>query len=170
VTDRIVQGRQREAKSRDLHIQADLAPALVCGDQRLVEQLVANLVDNAIRHNLINGRVNIITRTSAGRALLSVANTGPVVPKASMDRLFQPFQRHPRDRTGRGRGLGLGLSIVQAIADAHGATIIAHPRPGGGLEIEASFHQQPPGLARTPSMDQGRSTPQPQDQKSSTAS
>jgi signal transduction histidine kinase len=159
VTGRVLDSRQGEAKSRDLHIHAALASAPVSGDQRLVEQLVTNLVDNAFRHNVTNGQVNIETGTRAGHAGLSVVNTGPVVPEASMERLFQPFQRHPPDRAGHDRGVGLGLSIVQAIADAHGATLIARPRPGGGLAIEARFHD--PSRERVGLC---------QDQKSSTAS
>jgi signal transduction histidine kinase len=162
LTDRVVQGRQSEAKGRDLQIQTALAPALVCGDQRLVEQLVANLVDNAIRHNVTNGQISIVTGTYAGRAVVTVANTGPVVPEGSMDRLFQPFQRLRPDRTGHGRGVGLGLSIVQAIADAHAATVTAYPRPGGGLDVQASFprqNQELGELAHTPSRDRERSTP-----------
>ena len=68
-----------------------------------------------------------------------MANTGPAVPAAAVDRLFQPFQRLAAERTSRGEGLGLGLSIVQAIADAHGASITARPQPGGGLLVEVTF-------------------------------
>jgi signal transduction histidine kinase len=175
VTGRLLDSRLGEAKSRDLDIHADLASAPVCGDQRLVEQLVANLVDNAFRHNVTNGQVNITTGTRGGHAVLSVLNTGPVIPEASMERLLQPFQRHPPDRTGHDRGLGLGLSIVQAIADSHGATVTARPRPGGGLDVETSFPEQNRargGLARIPSRDPARmgNGVVGQDQKSSTAS
>jgi signal transduction histidine kinase len=94
---------------------------------------------------------------SDSRAVLSVANTGATVPAAAVDRLFQPFQRLAADRTSYGEGLGLGLSIVQAIADAHGASIAARPRPGGGLLVEVTFPkahitrplQQPPARLGT---------------------
>jgi signal transduction histidine kinase len=56
-----------------------------------------------------------------------------------MDRLFQPFQRLGTDRTNRGEGLGLGLSIVQAIADAHSASVVARQQPKGGLLVEVTF-------------------------------
>jgi hypothetical protein len=76
---------------------------------------------------------------------LSVLNTGPAVPAAALDRLFQPFQRLAADRTSRGEGLGLGLglSIVQAIADAHSASITARPQPAGGLLVEVTFPMAP---------------------------
>ena len=115
------------------------------GSPQLAERLAANLIDNALRHNLPGGRVEVATGTRDSRALLAVANTGPAVPAAAINPLFQPFQRLAADRTSRRDGLGLGLSIVQAIADAHHATITARPRPEGGLFIEVSFPASPNG-------------------------
>jgi signal transduction histidine kinase len=62
-----------------------------------------------------------------------------VVPPAAVDRIFEPFQRLAADRVSRGEGFGLGLSIVHAIAEAHGASIIARSQPEGGLLIEVAF-------------------------------
>jgi signal transduction histidine kinase len=78
--------------------------------------------------------------------VLSVSSSGPVIPAAEVDRLFQPFQRLGQRPARRdGHGLGLGLSIVRAIATAHAATITARPRPGGGLAIDVIFpRRQPP--------------------------
>ena len=79
------------------------------------------------------------TATVAGRARFAIANTGPVIAAAELARLFQPFQRLPA-RAGAGSdGAGLGLAIVHAIATAHGATVTAAPRTGGGLAIEVAF-------------------------------
>jgi signal transduction histidine kinase len=111
-----------------------LEPAWTSGDQSLVERLVANLVSNAIRHNVPNGRIEVATRTGSGRAVLSVVNTGPLVPPAEIPRLFQPFQRLNSQA-----GVGLGLAIVQAIANAHDATVSARVRKGGGLGIDVAF-------------------------------
>jgi signal transduction histidine kinase len=116
-----------------------LGPARTSGDPSLVERLVANLVSNAIRHNVVGGRVEVATRTWSGRAVLSVANSGPVVPAAELSRLFEPFQRL-RSHTGPSAdGVGLGLAIVQAIADAHDASVTARARRGGGLGIDVAF-------------------------------
>ena len=101
--------------------------------------MIANLIDNAIRHNAPGGRVEISTGTRDRHAFLSISNTGPSVPPEQIERLFQPFQRLANARTGHNNGHGLGLSIVQAIAKAHGAELIARPRPEGGLVIEVSF-------------------------------
>ncbi len=146
VTDEVLLTRRLEMERRGLHVEVALDHAPTAGDHRLVERLVANLVDNAVGHNVAAGRVTISTGTTAGQAILSVANSGPVIPPAAVDRLFQPFQRLGAERTGRQDGLGLGLSIVQAIAAAHGATLSAQARPDGGLAVEVRF---PAGEAGT---------------------
>ena len=117
-----------------LHVDADVAPAPVIGDSRLLERLVRNLIDNAVRHNIPGGSVEVTAGRLAGRTVLAVTNTGP--PVHEIERLLQPFQR---DRTTHGDGLGLGLSIVQAIATAHDAALTLEPQPQGGLRIAVSF-------------------------------
>jgi signal transduction histidine kinase len=116
-------------------------PAPLDGDPLLVERLVANLLTNAVRHNILGGRVEVRTGVKDGRAVVSVTNTGPLVPPAEVDRLFQPFQRLGRRRSNHSGGHGLGLSIVRAIAVAHGATVTAQAEPGGGLSVEVIFPQ-----------------------------
>ena len=122
-----------------LRLAATLEPAWTAGDPDLIERLVANLVTNAVRHNLRGGWIELATRTVGGCAVITIANTGPVVPNGELARLFLPFQRlTPRLRPAAG-GVGLGLAIVQAIADAHDATVNAEARAGGGLRIEIDF-------------------------------
>jgi signal transduction histidine kinase len=139
VTDQVVLARQPEAERLGVGLHATLAHAPADGAPRLVERLVANLVDNALLHNTRDGRVEITSQTRAGHAVLAVVNTGPVVPVTAIDQILQPFQRLGADRTGHRDGLGLGLSIVKAIADAHGAILAVHPQASGGLRIEVSF-------------------------------
>lgn len=134
-----VEARRSEAAQRDVTIRTAMFSAPTTGDPRLAEQLAGNLVDNALRHNVPGGEIEITTWLKDRRAVLSVSNTGPQVPLEAIDRLFQPFQRVDSERTRRREGLGLGLSIVQAIATAHDATIEARPRPGGGLVVTVSF-------------------------------
>jgi signal transduction histidine kinase len=147
---RILASRQCEAEQRNLTLRAALSPAPAAGSPGLAERLASNLIDNALRHNLPGGQLEVITETRGSRAVLTVANTGPAVPAAALDRLFQPFQRLGADRTSSGDGLGLGLSIVQAIASAHNATITARAQPQGGLHIEVAFppcpDQHPPDI------------------------
>jgi signal transduction histidine kinase len=116
-----------------------LGQARTSGDPDLVERLVANLVSNAVRHNIIGGRIEITSRTASGCAVLSVANTGPLVPAGELQRLFQPFERLNANGKSLSDGLGLGLAIVRAIADAHDALLTARSRTGGGLRIDVAF-------------------------------
>jgi signal transduction histidine kinase len=131
--------RRDEIERRGLRLQATLDPAHIQGDPQLLERLVANLIDNAIRHNTAGGRINVTTATTAGTAVLSVANDGPVIPAEELERLQAPFERLGATRTGSGDGHGLGLSIVHAIASAHKAQLGISSRPEGGLAVEVSF-------------------------------
>jgi signal transduction histidine kinase len=124
-------------------VHAALTPAPVLGDPKLTERLTANLVDNAIRHNVAGGWVEVTTGVRSGRGFLSVANTGPAIAPEQVEKLFQPFGRLEATRLSSD-GLGLGLSIVTAIAAAHDADLRARPRPGGGLEVEVHFPHVPP--------------------------
>ena len=123
----------------DLHVFTHIDSAPVTGDPRLIERLIRNLIDNAIRHNIRGGRVEVSTEHGAGHAALIVTNTGPVVSAGEVERLLQPFQRAGADRTANGDGLGLGLSIVLAIATAHDADLTVNPRRTGGLRVEVRF-------------------------------
>jgi len=146
VTRQVLLARCPEAKLRGISVTASLGPAIAVGDARLAERLVANLVDNALRHNAPRGTIEISTATCVDRAVVSVSNTGPVVPADDVARLFLPFQSGGGDRTSIRDGLGLGLSIVAAIAEAHGAGLRASALPGGGLWVQADFPQDAPCL------------------------
>jgi signal transduction histidine kinase len=134
-------GLEPEIGRPGIHISEVTEPAPLDGDPMLVERLVANLLTNAVRHNIAGGRVEVRAGVKDRRAVLSVTNTGPLIPIAEVDRLFQPFQRLDRRRANYPDGHGLGLSIVRAIATAHDATITAHPVPDGGLSVSVSFPQ-----------------------------
>ena len=122
----------------DRRVHATLEPAVISGDQVLVERLVANLVDNAVRYNGAAGDIWISTSTVAGRSHLTVANTGPLITPADADRIFQPFQRLNDDRASH-EGFGLGLTIVASIAAVHGGIATARPRDDGGLSITVTI-------------------------------
>ena len=132
-------GLRPETDRLGIHVGEVSEPATLDGDSLLVERLVANLLTNAVRHNVAGGRVEVRTGVKDGRAVLSVTNTGPAIPPGEVDRLFQPFQRLDRRRANYRDGHGLGLSIVRAIATAHGATITARPMPDGGLGVSVIF-------------------------------
>jgi signal transduction histidine kinase len=131
--------RHQEAQRRDLRVDTALASAPATGDPALAQSLVANLVSNAIRHNLDGGRVEVATAIVDGLAVLTVSNTGPLVPADDVDQLFRPFRRLGGQRLRQHTGHGLGLAIVSAIVTAHRAEITARPRPEGGLDVTVTF-------------------------------
>jgi signal transduction histidine kinase len=129
----------RAVPSSGLRVETALGDAQTVGDQAMVERLVANLVENAVRYNRPDGWVSAWTGERNGLPTIEVANVGPVVEPAHVDQLVKPFYRAVENGNGNGRGLGLGLSIVQAIAEAHGATLETEPRPEGGLRVVVAF-------------------------------
>jgi signal transduction histidine kinase len=141
ITSQALAAARTAISDLNLHLDASLQPAILDGDPLLIQQLVTNLIDNAVQHNIPGGDIHITTTTSPAGAVLSVTSSGQVIPAADVDRLFQPFQQlGPRPaRRADGHGHGLGLSIVRAIAAAHAAAITAQPRPGGGLAIDVTF-------------------------------
>jgi signal transduction histidine kinase len=136
----VLGARHDEAARRGLSVETRLDAAPIRGDAKLAERLAANLIDNALRHNVPGGLIQVSTGHRAGQAYLSVANTGPVIAPAEVGGLFEPFRRRGPDRVSPDRtnndGLGLGLSIVRAIATAHHARLRARALPGGGLDIQ----------------------------------
>jgi signal transduction histidine kinase len=131
--------RKSEAEACGVRVVPNFEPALLSGDPRLVERLVANLIDNAVRHNTEGGAVWVRTGRRNGGAWLAVSNDGPVVSPDQVDRLYEPFERLGTGRTAWGEGFGLGLCIVRAVAAAHDATLRTAARPTGGLSIEVRF-------------------------------
>jgi signal transduction histidine kinase len=121
----------------DRRLHTSLEPAMTSGDHVLLERLAANLIDNALRYNTPNGDLWLTTDTVDGQAALVVANTGPVIDRKALHRLFEPFQRL-HDRIGSD-GFGLGLAIVSSITTAHHGTVTAEPRPGGGLTVTVTM-------------------------------
>ena len=139
VIGEVLHTHEPSAASGRLHVNAALGDATVPGDARLIHRLASNLVDNAIRHNITGGRVDITLAAGATEATLTVTNTGPPVAPDQVSRLLQPFQRGTPERTVGPNGLGLGLSIVAEIAEAHGAGLDVRPGPEGGLAVAVSF-------------------------------
>jgi signal transduction histidine kinase len=124
-----------EVERLGLRVRRVLGAAPVAGDRALLERLVANLVENAVRHNHPGGWVEVDTGRAGTLAVVRVANGGPPIPPAQVATLFEPFRRLTPDRTASARGAGLGLSIVRSVATAHGGTATAHALEDGGLEV-----------------------------------
>jgi signal transduction histidine kinase len=123
-------------------VEVDARPVAVEGDPALLFHLARNLLDNARRYNVPGGWVRARSHVDGAHAVLEVTNPGPVVAPDAVDGLFEPFRRLAADRTGGEVSAGLGLSIVRAVAEAHGGTVVAQARPGGGLRVEVRLPVQ----------------------------
>ncbi|MFC1442133.1 ATP-binding protein [Streptacidiphilus sp. N1-10] len=124
-----------EANTRGVRLTSIVEPVVVPGNGVLLERIVLNLIQNAVRYNRPeNGWVEVSVGTADGAGEIVVANTGPVVPGYELEHIFEPFRRvKSKERTRSDKGVGLGLSIVRSVVRAHGGTIEASPRPDGGL-------------------------------------
>jgi signal transduction histidine kinase len=123
-----------EIERMDLRVDAKLDPAEATGDPQLLERMVWNLVDNAVRHNEPGGWITLRTGNGDAAAYLEIANSGPLIPDDAVPSLFEPFRRMEA-RTGVRDGAGLGLSIARSVITAHRATVTARSQPDGGLDI-----------------------------------
>ncbi|MFI5533038.1 ATP-binding protein [Kitasatospora sp. NPDC051853] len=123
-----------EARDGSVALTVSAGPAPLDGDPELLRQLALNLLANAVRHNHRGGTVELTTGSADGAALLTVTNTGPVLEPEEVPALFTAFHRG-RGRAGGAAGSGLGLAVVEAVATAHGGTVTASARPGGGLTV-----------------------------------
>jgi signal transduction histidine kinase len=109
------------------------------GDQSLLERLLGNLLENALRYNRDDGSVAVGLERAGDDVRIRVENTGPVVPHEALQHLFEPFFRVEQSRSRDSGGAGLGLSIVAAVAEAHGGTATAAARKGGGLVVTVTL-------------------------------
>ncbi|WP_329428796.1 HAMP domain-containing histidine kinase [Streptosporangium sp. NBC_01495] len=142
VVEHVLDLAGKEAGEHELTIHRLLDSAPTAGEPVLVERLVQNLVENAIRHNHDGGQVWVTTRQRADRVELVVANTGLPVPHYEIETIFEPFRRLHGDRLRSDRGSGLGLSIVRVVAEAHGGNVTAGSREEGGLTITVELPRE----------------------------
>ncbi|GAY10558.1 sensor protein cutS [Pseudonocardia sp. N23] len=124
-----------DAAARGLRFAVTTGPAHIAGDPVLLARVTGNLLENAVRHNVSGGWVEVSTALVDGGVELRVASSGPVIAPDRVAELFEPFRRGPRERTGDTPGSGLGLSIVRAVVLAHGGAVRGDAVPGGGLAV-----------------------------------
>jgi signal transduction histidine kinase len=148
VAGRTLEQLGAEAGERGVELRGDFQDATVSGNHVLLERVALNLAQNAVRYNAPDGWVEMSTSTAEGTALLTVANSGPVVPPENVESLFEPFRRMRADRVASDKGVGLGLSIVRSVVRAHGGWIEAESRPEGGLILRIGFPDSPAAGAR----------------------
>jgi signal transduction histidine kinase len=144
----VVSRLRPQAAASDIHLTLDYQQIVVSGDRGLLEQLVFNLVENAVIHNCGGGFAEVSVGPRGDRAALAVTNSGPPVPDESVQLLTEPF--HRLERRSNRHGAGVGLSIVRAVAAAHGGRLELSARPDGGLvaDVELPALRAPRGPRR----------------------
>jgi signal transduction histidine kinase len=126
---------RNEAGERGITLENEIEPAVTIGDPRLLERLIGNLVENAVRHNVPGGWLRVRCGEVEGRVWLHVANGGQVIPPEDVVALFDAFRRGGGKARTATRGAGLGLSIVRLIVEAHHGRLQAAAPPFGGLAM-----------------------------------
>jgi signal transduction histidine kinase len=134
------------ARNSNIVIDPDLSSSPTLGDRVLLERLVANLIDNAVRYNLTGGSVRVVTGSDDGASYITVTNSGPLVPESAVTSLFEPFTRL-EGRVSNGQGVGLGLSIVTSVVNAHHGHLLAEALPNGGMNISVRLPKATVGTA-----------------------
>jgi signal transduction histidine kinase len=131
--ERVVARIRADATVRDIRLELDAERVMVQGDGDLLEQLVFNLVANAVTYNSAGGFAQVRVAQRGAGAAVRVTNSGPRVAVGELEHITEPFQRLERRER---RGAGVGLSIVRAVATAHGGLLELSAREEGGLVAE----------------------------------
>ena len=141
VAEAVIRRLEPVAAARQVKLTLDVPGAgpEISGDPALLEELLYNLCDNAIKYNKEGGKVTIRLWEERGQSLLSVADTGIGIPEACQDRVFERFYRGDQSHSREHEGNGLGLAIVKHIAQRHGGIIELESRVGLGTEITVAF-------------------------------
>jgi signal transduction histidine kinase len=144
----LAEGVQPQADTKGVNLWIDGArePCLMAADRHLLARAVSNLLDNALRHTPAGCQVTLRWRHAADHAAITVADTGSGIPAEDLPRIFTPLYRGDPSRSRRTGGAGLGLTIAQRVVEAHGGTIVAANRPGGGAEflVQIPIEDAPP--------------------------
>jgi two-component system heavy metal sensor histidine kinase CusS len=135
------------AAERDVAVViAEGPPTAVRADRLAVEQILRNLLENALRHTPVGGTVSILVQPEASQVALTVADTGDGIAPEHLPRLFDRFYRADRSRTRRMGGAGLGLAIVKTLVEAHGGTVGVESTGGQGTRFTVRLDAAiPPG-------------------------
>ncbi len=141
------------AQDAEVEVRAELAAAWTRGEPALLERMIANLIDNGLRHNERHGYLSMATEADRETVRLSVRNGGAVIRPDDAATLTEPFRRLDRSYG----GFGLGLSIVRSVAEAHGGSIAVRAPESGGLEVHVTLPASTPPM--TPSQPPNERAP-----------
>lgn len=138
-------------------LDLDESTPLVRTDPGLLERVVANLVENAVRHSPVDQPVRVGVHVHPDAIEVRVVDRGPGVPPATRERMFEPFQRLGDASPG---GLGLGLAVARGLAESMGSAVTAEDTPGGGLTFVVSVPRADPSRSGDPAVPTGHTVPQ----------
>ena len=140
IAENCVKSLEMNAKAKNITVSVNAENCIVEGNKSLIEEMVYNLVDNAIRYNKENGYIKIAVKNLDGnKVLLSVEDTGIGIPEKYQDRIFERFFRVDKSRSKATGGTGLGLAIVKHIADVHNAKISLSSEENVGTVMQIEF-------------------------------
>jgi signal transduction histidine kinase len=132
---RVVERFNPTASARQVSLRLDFPEAALLPlplDPLRVEQILGNLLSNALRYTPDGGQISLSLAATPGGATLSVRDSGPGIPPEALPHLFERFYRADKARSREGGGSGLGLAIARQLAEAHGGTLTAANHPQGG--------------------------------------
>ena len=138
IAEKCVDALEMNAKAKGIEINLKEEHAVVNGNASLLEELVYNLIDNAVRYNKENGTIDVSV-TAGEHITVSVSDTGIGIPEKYQSRIFERFVRVDKSRSKETGGTGLGLAIVKHIAEVHNATISVHSVENVGTTIMVEF-------------------------------
>lgn len=131
----VVHKLKPQAASHKVNLEVDGEITHVKANKRMIEDLVYNLIDNAIKYNVENGNVLVSVKNEENNGLISVKDTGIGIPKEEQNRVFERFYRIDKSRSKKIEGSGLGLSIVKHIVEYHNGSITLESEVGKGTTI-----------------------------------
>jgi signal transduction histidine kinase len=133
------------AKAKGITLETRIEPLAesIYADRTAVEQILLNLVENALRHSGEGGRITVMTARDGGGVFLRVGDTGTGIPPEHLPRIFERFYRADAGRSREAGGTGLGLAIVRHLVEAHGGTVKAESTVGVGTTIGIFFPDGP---------------------------
>jgi heavy metal sensor kinase len=140
VLSQVIDDRKAAIQSKSLELRVgEASEVMVKGDEHLLERMLVNLLDNAIRYTPAGGSVSLSLSRSQSAALLEISDTGVGIPEDALPLIFDRFYVVDKSRSKETGGSGLGLSIVKWIADNHGADVVVESQVGQGTTVRISF-------------------------------
>ncbi len=142
LTREIVSRLSPQASQKNVHIEVTGEPVIYHGIRQILDEMIYNICENAIKYNNDNGQVSVWVGNTLAGPKVSVSDTGIGIPKEHQERIFERFYRVDKSHSKERGGTGLGLSIVKHGAILHGAKVSVDSKPGQGTRMEIQFSRE----------------------------